>query len=300
MALFEYEEIVNCNMCGNSKSKTIGLRLNQSTGFRPRKKTGLAVSVVTCSNCKLIYTNPLPKPTSVEHNYDMDVEEYWTHLDTLTEMQGQQEDVATFKRLHGSESLTGLTALDIGSGIGQTMIALQNHGFQVFGLEPAAKFYEKAKEWGGFDSSQLQLSTLEDAYYADNSFDYINFTNVLEHLYDPNEALLQTTKWLKPEGLMFVCVPYSGWLTGKLLNMYYKLIGTSFVTNTSPMHMPFHLYEFSKRSFIRNAHKNGYEVVAIEVKKSMPVNAIDKFLMPIQSITGTGLRLDVWIRKRSK
>lgn len=297
MAVFEYKNSTSCIMCRNTQSKTLGLRLNQSTGFFPRKKNGLAVTVVKCKKCRLIYTNPLPIPTSVEENYDMEVEEYWGHVDKLEDLDNQQEAISIFRKLYGTTSLNGLSALDIGSGIGQTMIALRKHGFNVFGLEPAPKFYEKAKEWGGFEDSQLQLNTLEGAAYPENSFDYISFLNVLEHVYDPNDALKKTTKWLKPGGLMYVCVPYSGWLTGKILNLYYRLIGTSFVTNTSPMHIPFHLYEFSKKSFMENAKVNGYEVVSLQVRKSMPVNKFDALLMPLQALTGTGLRLDVWIKK---
>lgn len=284
-------------MCGNHTTKTLGFRLNQATGFRPRKKNGIALTVVKCKKCRLIYTIPLPVPASVTDNYAMDAGEYWGHLDKLEDLDNQQEAISIFRKLHHSASPDGLSALDIGCGIGQTMVALKKHGFEIFGLEPAPKFYEKAKEWGGFDDSQLQMNTLEGASYPERSFDYISFLNVLEHVYDPKDALEKTTKWLKPGGLMYICVPYSGWLTGKLLNLYYRLIGTSFVTNTSPMHIPFHLYEFSKRSFVENAKINGYEVVDIQVRKSMPVNKFDALLLPFQSLTGTGLRLDVWIKK---
>jgi ubiquinone/menaquinone biosynthesis C-methylase UbiE len=38
---------------------------------------------------------------------------------------------------------TGMTALDIGAGIGKSMISLQNAGFDAFDFEPAKPFYDR-------------------------------------------------------------------------------------------------------------------------------------------------------------
>jgi len=51
--------------------------------------------------------------------------------------------------------------------------------------------------------------------------------------------------WLKTDGIMHIEVPSSDWLIARLLNFYYKIRGLDYVTNISPMHEPFHLYEFA-------------------------------------------------------
>ena len=86
---------------------------------------------------------------------------------------------------------------------------------------------------------------------TDNSFDFITFGAVLEHLYDPAFALDRAMKWLKPGGIIQAEVPSADHLMSKLLNFYFKLRGTNYVTHISPMHSPFHLYEFTPRSFAR-------------------------------------------------
>ena len=41
-------------------------------------------------------------------------------------------------------------------------------------------------------------------------------------------------------------------------------MGTNYVTNLSPMHVPYHLYEFDLKSFELNAKKLGYEIAHFE------------------------------------
>jgi hypothetical protein len=46
----------------------------------------------------------------------------------------------------------------------------------------------------------------------------------------------------------------------RLLNLYFALRGTNYVTHLSPMHVPYHLFEFTLESFRRNGARLGYEV----------------------------------------
>ena len=41
-------------------------------------------------------------------------------------------------------------------------------------------------------------------------------------------------------------------------------MGTNYVTNLNPMHVPYHLYEFDLKSFEVNAKKLGYESAHFE------------------------------------
>ena len=47
----------------------------------------------------------------------------------------------------------------------------------------------------------------------------------------------------------------------RALNAVYRLQGLDYVTNLSPMHPPFHLYEFTAASFRRYAERNGHRIV---------------------------------------
>ena len=80
---YTFTDVPACNMCGHGtvKSKVHGLRLNSSQGFNPRRKTGVAVTLIYCKGCGLIYSSPMPVPFDIQQHYGIDPDEYWTSED---------------------------------------------------------------------------------------------------------------------------------------------------------------------------------------------------------------------------
>ena len=107
-------------------------------------------------------------------------------------------------------------------------------------------------------------------------------------------------KWLKPGGIMQIEVPSSDWLINKILNTYYRLKGLDYVANISPMHEPFHLYEFSLKSFQKNSQLNGFEIVHSEyhVCTTYMPKIFDFLFVPYMRLTNTGMQLCVWLKKK--
>lgn len=294
---YRFESVARCNMCGSPAARVLGKRLNQSQGANPRTRTGLATTVVQCALCGLIYANPLPIPDNMQDHYGIPPESYWKEEYFSVDagyFQGEIERLRQLMRL-GPKS----TALDIGAGIGKCMIVLERAGFDVFGLEPGEEFHKRAIARMGIRPERLALSSLEQASYEPGTFDFINFGATLEHLYDPSQSIRKAMTWLKPGGLIHAEVPSSKWLIGKLANIYYRAIGTDYVTNLSPMHPPFHLYEFDIRSFTLPAAAKGYEVVFHEyfVCPTYMPRMADMILVPLMKAAGSGMQLAVWIRK---
>ena len=64
MKNYNFKDITECEMCGavSSNHKVMGMRLNTSQGKNPKKKIGIAVGVMRCTNCALIYSSPQPIP----------------------------------------------------------------------------------------------------------------------------------------------------------------------------------------------------------------------------------------------
>lgn len=140
-----------------------------------------------------------------------------------------------------------MTALDIGADVGKAMIAMERSGFAAYGLEPSKPFYKRAAK--NVSADRLKFDTIEDAGYQSASFDFITYGAVFEHLYHPAGTLQKALVWLRPDGLVHIEVPSSEYAMTKLFNLYLKLSGTSYTSHISPMHAPFHLYEFTLRSF---------------------------------------------------
>jgi SAM-dependent methyltransferase len=292
---YTFRPVPLCEMCGSANRRLLGLRLSASQGLRPRRAEGIAVPVKRCQ-CGMVYADPLPVPAAMADHYDLPPEEYWTNQAPWDESYFARE-IADAKRLLGFTP--GMTALDIGAGRGLAMKSLAHAGFDAFGIEPSAPFRDRAIA-DGADPARLTLAALEDAAFAPASFDFITFGAVLEHLYSPGLALEKALGWLRPGGVIQAEVPSSRWLISRLVNAFFRLAGTTYVTNISPMHAPFHLYEFSLAAFEAKGRELGFTVAEHRFMACDPVH-VPRLLKPlaarVMDATKTGMQLTVWLRK---
>jgi len=297
---YYFEEVTNCEMCGEGSNHDVilGQRLNQSQGLSPKKKSGISVSVMKCKNCALIYAQPMPIPFDIQDHYGTPPESYWR--DSYFEWQPDyfSSQIKVAKELLPFKE--GMSALDVGAGLGKCMISLKKAGFDTFGFEPSEPFYERAISKMGIDKQKLQLGMIEKVEYPENSFDFITFGAVFEHLYHPAQSLEKAFKWLKPNGIIHIEVPSSKHLIAKLFNSYYRLRGTNYVTHLSPMHTPFHLYEFGLKSFEELGKKQGFNIERHQYDVC-EIWFIPKIFHPLltkyMQWTNTGMQLTVYLRK---
>jgi 2-polyprenyl-3-methyl-5-hydroxy-6-metoxy-1,4-benzoquinol methylase len=295
-----FEEMIHCEMCGSDcrGHKLIGQRLNQTQGLRPKNKEGISVSVKKCTNCNLIYASPQPIPVNIQDHYGIPPESYWSPAYFRWTEDYFASQIATLKEL--MEIQPGMKALDVGSGIGKGILSLEHAGFDAYGFEPSTSFYERAISKMNINPAKLKQGMIEDVDYPENFFDFITFGAVLEHLYHPAASIEKAIKWLKPGGIIHAEVPSSRWLIAKIINFYYRIVGTNYVTNTSPMHSPFHLYEFDIKSFQKLGDRIGYNTILHEFMVCT-IRNIPRPLHPLfrkyMQMTGTGLQLTVWMKK---
>lgn len=287
-------------MCGESsdKHKTLGIRLNKSQGKNPKKKTGIAVGVKKCGRCNLIYSSPQSIPNDLQDHYGTPPEDYWKpeyfewNKNYFLVQTKTAQKLLDFKK--------GMTALDIGAGLGKAMLTLENEGFNSFGLEPSKPFYNRAIEQLGISEKRLSLGAVEDLNYDLESFDFITFGAVVEHLYNPKECIEKAMRWLKPNGIIHIEVPSSNWFISAIINKYYRFIGTNYVTNLSPMHTPFHLYEFDLKSFEYLGNKIGFNIEKHHFSVC-EIFFLPKFLHPLlnwyMKRTNRGMQLTVYLKK---
>ncbi|MFN8262496.1 MAG: class I SAM-dependent methyltransferase [Chitinophagales bacterium] len=297
---YNFTPIEQCIMCGESVAthKVLGKRMNQSQGKNPKNKVGITTSVLQCSKCHLIYSNPLPVPFDIQDHYGVPPESYWKESYFVIDEKYCQKEMDHLKQL--MDIKPGMKALDVGAGLGKGMLAMQRIGLDAYGFEPSEQFYERAIHKMGIAPEKLKIGMIETVDYPENEFDFIMFSAVLEHIYDPAAAIMKAMKWLKPNGIIFIDVPSAHWLTSKILNFYYRITFSDYVCNISPMHDPFHLYEFSIKSFEAHAQKNNYEIISYsyEVCSTYLPKSLDFIIKPIMSKTDTGMQLDVWLRKK--
>lgn len=300
MTKYSFKLHNQCNMCGSNtkKFRRLGKRLNLSQGKNPLRKVGVTTTVMQCLNCGLIFPQPLPVPIDIQDHYGIPPENYWKP-EYFEFNEGYFRNVIDkVNELRPIEN--GQKCLDIGAGLGKAMKALNNAGFDAYGIEPSEPFYTRALELMKIDPSKLSMKAIEEAEFPESYFDFITFGAVLEHLYDPNASIQKALKWLKPGGLIHIEVPSSDWLTHKIINFYYRLRRLDYVANLSPMHEPFHLYEFRLDSFVKNGEINGYTVPFREfyVCETFLPKFMDPILIPYMKRSNKGMQLCVYLQKK--
>jgi 2-polyprenyl-3-methyl-5-hydroxy-6-metoxy-1,4-benzoquinol methylase len=294
---YSFETIDFCEMCGSPSSSIVAQRLNTSQGLSPKKKQGISVTIKKCTDCGLIYSSPMPIPNDIQDHYGAPPDSYW-HSEFLK----YTGDIFAKEIFETKELLPfspGMKALDIGAGLGKIIKELQYSGFDAYGLEPSIPFYENAIK-SGICEKRLKLAKVEDTDYPENEFDFITFGAVFEHLYHPAQVLEKALKWLNPGGIIFIDVPNSNHLMAKIIDFYFRLRGTSYTTHLSPMHTPFHLYEFHLRSFEQLGKRLNFSI-AKHRYDVCSIRHVPEFLKPLfrwyMDKTNTGLQLLVWLRK---
>jgi SAM-dependent methyltransferase len=298
--LYRFEPVPACNMCGAppERFKVLGTRLNRSQGRKPAQARGAAVTIVRCLDCGLVFPDPQPVPAALTDHYDMPGEAYWG--DSRAAPQADPVAVAQWRALVARTGKPAPAALDVGVGSGFTAQAMIAAGFEFHGFEPIPQFREIALRTLGLGEDRITACGIEDADYPADTFDLVNFGAVLEHLYDPSASLEKALGWLKPGGLIVLEVPSGDWLVAKVVNLFFRLRGARHVTNCSPMHSPFHLYEFTREAFVRNGARLGYIVaearIDVGVETALP-GVLKWVLNPLMRWTGTGLTLSVVLQK---
>jgi SAM-dependent methyltransferase len=246
----------------------------------------------------LIYADPQPIPHNIQDHYGIPPEEYWKPSYFEWRPAYFNKQISHAKELLPFSS--GMKALDIGAGLGKAMLSLEAAGFDTYGFEPGIPFYERAISKMNISPDKLKLGKMEDMSYEANSFDFISFGAVFEHLYHPLASLKVALGWLKDGGIIHIEVPNSKHFVSRLINVFYKLRGTNFITNLSPMHSPFHLYEFDLRSFEEAGKAHNFSIVKSYYEVCSIYNVPKIFHAPLRKymqMTNTGLQLTVYLRK---
>lgn len=110
--------------------------------------------------------------------------------------------------LEALELPPGIEILDAGCGSGRNMLLLEEFG-EVTGLELSEPSVEAARDR---DVGDVLQGSVEDMPFDDDSFDLAVSLDVIEHLADEHQSLVELRRVVKPGGTLLVTVPAYRWL----------------------------------------------------------------------------------------
>lgn len=167
-------------------------------------REGGPLRTVICTDCGLVWSDPFPHDPRAfyENEYRLAYKSSYQPKAKHVYRAGQVALTRHQKIQHLISSPQ--TLLDVGVGGGEFAYLMKSLGHDVSGIEPNLGYANYAKSQ--YDLN-LQIGFLQDAQFAENSFDVITIWHVLEHTEDPLLVLSKLGSWLKPNGTLVVEVP---------------------------------------------------------------------------------------------
>lgn len=138
----------------------------------------------------------------------------------------------------------GMDILDFGCGKGEIVGAMRelNPGSKYSGVDVSATAIDYASK----KYPDVAFRKIEDGGrlpFADNSFDFIFTSEVIEHVYDTENAFREMARVLRPGGQLLLTTPYHGFVK----NIILALVGFDKHFNPTGAHVRF----FSKKTLAR-------------------------------------------------
>ena len=140
--------------------------------------------------------------------------------------------------------------LDLGCGAGAMLFHMQTLGWQVFGTEPDPKAVDTAKKL--LQTDTIFSGFLEDAAFAENTFDALISSHVIEHLFDPLATLKECFRVMKPGAQLSIATPN----IESMASQQYK-------ESWRGLEIPRHFYLFNSKSLKEMASNAGFKNIRI-------------------------------------
>lgn len=114
------------------------------------------------------------------------------------------KDLVMYKSFNSLKIRKNDRVLDVGCNAGETLNRLaKEFGIRGFGIDISDKTIDIAQKHNTFNN-QYTVGSADKLPYEDNYFDVVISQDVLEHLENPEDALSEMARVLKPKGKLFI------------------------------------------------------------------------------------------------
>jgi SAM-dependent methyltransferase len=222
-----------------------------------------------CPRCTLVRVNPVPffepSPEFSELSRDFQYTRFQHSVtDEVVHHDAQQFRAQSAAALRLSEAVgRSRRFLDVGCGYGGTVHCAAKMGWGAVGIDIDPALVASGRERFGVD---LRCGTLPDPRLEAGQFGFIRMRDVIEHLPNPLEVLVEIERLLAPGGVLLVATPNEGSLPARVRD----LVGVrrTVVATVSPPH---HLHGFAPSTLRRILDRAGLR--PLEIRTTTPTDA---------------------------
>lgn len=183
---------MNCNNCGKDDFQNH----TKTTCYW----TKIPLNVVKCENCELVFLNPRPDKSLGADYFDQaysntsGFESHGYYRDHEKIFIRNTNRFGILKKI----VLPNTNVLDFGAGQGHFVKVCEDNGWNSIGIEQSLAGINSAKQ-------QLNVNLLQSVEgLQENHFGAIALWDVIEHLENPKEVLMELTKFLHKEGVFVI------------------------------------------------------------------------------------------------
>lgn len=257
-----FVERKQCDLCGKNENEVLLSKKFSDPTITPflesfyRGKLEISkikndlYEVVKCKNCGLIYQKYILNSEGMELLYD----KWMAQEESLHKQQSvtHSHQLALFKEMLIVEKLVKKEAsktnvLDFGTGWGYWCMMANIFNYNTIGMELSEQRVAFAKSRG------VNIAGIFDEV-ENESRDFINMEQVLEHLPRPLEMLKELNKKLRVGGFIRIAVP-----NGSIIEK--KLKRRSWVAEKNAIHPLEHINCFTHKTLIKIAKEAGFEFI---------------------------------------
>jgi len=236
-------ETVDCPVCG-------GVEFEQ---LSEKDRYGLRMSVVACTACGLIQTNPRMTQASYDEFYNSEYRRLYVGEEVPT------DEFFQTQRRRGAEIFGYLVeqgalpkqprdsfVLEVGCGAGGILQYFREQGCRVKGIDLGEEYLTFGVERHGLDLSAGTIADLE----LDRTSDVVIYSHVAEHLLDPVQELRHVREIIDPSGALYVATPGVKYLEHSYETDFLRLLQNA------------HTYHFTLKSLRNLLGASGFEMLA--------------------------------------
>ena len=230
-------ESVACRLCGRRDARPYALKFE--------------LPLVKCRSCGLVYAQPRLREADVMKRYSPDYfyKEYLPVFradETSYDLDLVRGHYHLYLQLIAPLAAAGRRLLDVGSGAGFFLKAAEGAGWDVEVSTAAADYANRVLR------VKVRRAKLEDVAFGPDTFDVVTLLDTIEHLGDPDLAMAEIFRILKPGGRLILNTP-------DLRSLSRRVLGKSWAVLTPAEHLQY----YTKKTLRRTLEKAKFRVIGV-------------------------------------